>query len=327
MRPSLTVRAESWPLKQPFIISRGVKSTVEVVVAEIAEDGRIGRGESVPYARYGESVQGIVSQIDAQRDAIADGIDAQALKQILPAGAARTALDCALWDLAAKRSGKRAWELAGVPAPAPVLTFDTLAIDSPARMGAAVHDLGGWPLLKIKLDRQDIVERVRAVRNAARDARLIVDANESWDLDTLRGVASDLLALGVEAIEQPLPADADACLVGHSSAIPIIADESCHQTSDLERLAGRYQGVSIKLNKTGGLTEAWRLARTAKEMGFRVMISCMNSTSLAVAPAMLLAGYATIVDLDGAKWLARDRQHGLRYADGYVYPPSAELWG
>ncbi len=327
MPPSLTVRAETWPLKGAFAISRAAKTVVQVVVAEIADGHIVGRGEAVPYPRYAETVAGVVAAIEAQAVAVAAGMDRAGLASALPAGAARCALDCALWDLAAKREGARAWTLAGVSETQPSPTFDTLSLDAPEAMGRAAAALRDWGALKVKLGSASVVESMRAVRKAAPEARLIVDPNEAWTIEDLRAHSGALADLGVEMIEQPLSADADEALSGFASPVPLCADESCHTARDLSALAGRYDLVSIKLNKTGGLTEALRLADAARAAGFGIMVSCMVSTSLALAPAMLLAEGAAIVDLDGPRWLTRDRDHGLFYEGGRVHPPTPELWG
>jgi L-alanine-DL-glutamate epimerase-like enolase superfamily enzyme len=327
MTPSLTVRAETWPLKGSFAISRGAKTTAQVVVARVADGGITGRGEAVPYPRYGDTVAGVVAAIEAQAVAVAAGMDRGALASAMGAGAARCALDCALWDLAAKREGVRAWTLAGAPAPRPVPTFDTLSLDTPEAMGRAAAALRDWGALKVKLGSELVVESMRAVREAAPKARLIVDPNEAWTMADLRAHAAPLADLGVEMIEQPVPAGADEALSEFASPVPLCADESCHTVRDLSALAGRYQIVSIKLDKTGGLTEALRLADAARAAGFGIMVSCMVSTSLAMAPATLLAEGAAIVDLDGPRWLTRDRDHGLVYEGGRVHSPTPELWG
>ena len=327
MPPSLTVRAETWPLRGAFALSRGAKTTAQVVVAEVADGAITGRGEAVPYPRYTETVAGVVAAIEAQAGAVAAGMDCEALASALPAGAARCALDCALWDLAAKREGVRAWTLAGTPAPRAVPTFDTLSLDAPEAMGRAAAAVRDWGALKVKLGSASVVESMRAIRKAAPAARLIVDPNEAWTIADLRSCAGALADLGVEMIEQPLPAGADEALSEFASPVPLCADESCHTAENLSALAGRYDLVSIKLNKTGGLTEALRLADAARAAGFGIMVSCMVSTSLALAPATLLAEAAAIVDLDGPRWLTRDRDHGLIYERGRVHPPAPELWG
>lgn len=327
MTRTLRVRREQWPLARAFRIARGSKTTAEVVVVEIADRGAVGRGECVPYARYGETVAGVVTAIEAVADAVARGPERPGLQSLLPAGAARNALDCALWDLDAKRTGRRAWAIAGVAEPPPTITAETIGLDTPAAMAAAAARLAGRPLLKLKLDRDRVVERVAAVRAAAPRSRLIVDANEGWDRDLLDAVAVPLAALGVALVEQPLPAAADAALAGYRGPVALCADESFHTAADAVRLADRYRMVNVKLDKAGGLTEALACVAAARAAGLGVMIGSMVSTSLAIAPALLLAAAADVVDLDGPLWLARDRPHPLRFADGMVFPPEAALWG
>lgn len=324
----LSVRRETWRLARPFAIARGMKTTAEVVVAEVDEQGLLGRGECVPYARYGETVDGVAAAIQALAGAIAAGMDRQALQEALPSGAARSALDCALWDLEAKRAGVRAWELAGLPPPPPLPVAATLSLDAPAGMAAAAADAvgGGTSLLKLKVGAEAVLERVEAVRAAAPEARLIVDANEGWTFPLLERLADPLHALGVEMIEQPLPAGSDGALAGFASPVVLCADESFHTQRDFDRMQG-YGMVNVKLDKTGGLTAALPLAAAARARGLAVMVGCMVSTSLAMAPATLLGEGATIVDLDGPLWLAQDRQPVLRYERGLVHPPEPELWG
>jgi L-alanine-DL-glutamate epimerase-like enolase superfamily enzyme len=318
---------ERWPLTRPFAISRGTKTEAEVVVVEIEENGVGGRGECVPYPRYGETAAAVLRHIEDLSAAVAGGMDREALGSASPAGAARNALDCALWDLEAKQSGLRVWDLAGLGRPAPVITAETIGLDTPEEMARAAAALSDRPLLKIKLGADGVVERVRSVRDAAPRARLVVDANEGWDVDLLARVCGALADLGVEMIEQPLPAGDDAALAGLSLPIALCADESCHTAADLPSLSGRYRMVNIKLDKTGGLTEGLRLARAARDAGFTVMVGCMVGTSLAMAPATLLGPLAHVVDLDGPLWLKTDRQPPLRIAGGWVDPPDAELWG
>ena len=285
-----------------------------------------GRGESVPIARYNQSVESVLAQINS----IPDGgdLDRNRLSELLPAGAARNALDCALWDLEAKRSGKRAWELANIPIADQVETSFTISLDTPARMADAAAAAGALPILKLKLggDEPDLA-RVKAVRRAAPKARLLVDANESWSPDHYRNTVSALKELGVELIEQPFPADADEVLEGLDQPIPVCADESCHTTADLPRLKNRYQAINIKLDKTGGLTEALQLCQRARENNFKILIGCMVCTSLSIAPARLLASNADWVDLDGPLLVARDREHGLAYQNGRIGMPGRQLWG
>ena len=327
MTRTLSVHAETWPLKGAFAISRGSKTASEVVVAEIADDARVGRGECVPYPHYGESVGGVVAAIENQSSAVAGGLDRIGLLDLLPPGAARNALDCALWDLETKITGRRAWDLAGLQAPRPVVTAETLGIDTAEAMAAAAAKLSAPGLVKIKLDDDDVLARVGAVRRAVPGARLIVDANEAWSIDLLAELGPGLADLGVEMIEQPLPAADDAVLADIDSAVALCADESCHVDDDLPALRSRYDLVNVKLDKSGGLTAGLSLARAASDAGFGVMIGCMIGTSLAMAPATLLAGFASVIDLDGPLLLAEDRDHGLDYTGGRVHPPVPALWG
>ncbi len=325
--PRLTVRREAWPLAQPFAISRGSRTTAEVVVAEIAVGGLTGRGECVPYPRYGETVDGVVAAIAAMAEPLAQGLDRAGLQRQMAPGAARNALDAALWDLAAKASGRRVADLAGVGALHPVVTAYTLSLDTPEKMGMAAAVQRHRPLLKLKVTGDGDLERVRAVRRNAPQARLIVDANEGWRERHLTEVMPALAELGVALIEQPLPAGDDVALAMVPHPVPVCADESCHTRADLDRLAGKYDAVNIKLDKTGGLTEALALAEAARAGGFRIMVGCMIGTSLAMAPALLVAQQAAVVDLDGPLLLAHDRTPGLRYDGSTVYPPEPGLWG
>lgn len=329
-RRRLVVRREDWPIAGTFTISRGSRTTAEVVVVEIHQDGRRGRGECVPYRRYGETREGTVARIESLRAEVEDGaLDRPALQRRLGPGAARNALDCALWDLEAKLSGTPAWRLAGLAKPQPAVTAFTIGLDQPEAMAAAAGENRRRPLLKLKLggdDGKDVL-RVRAVREAAPDARLIVDANEAWTPPAFAGYAGELAALGVELIEQPLPAGADGALDGRDRAVPVCADESAHDVSTLAGVARLYDFVNVKLDKTGGLTEALRLTAAARSAGLGIMLGCMAGTSLGMAPAALLAPAARFVDLDGPLLLARDRDPGLRYAGGAVHPPPPELWG
>jgi len=327
MRRVLRVRAETWPLKQPFTISRGTQTAAHVVVAEIAGDGYIGRGECVPYAHSGETVNGVIAAIESQAGAIANGMDRGQLQTALPPGAARNALDCAFWDLEAKISGQRVWELASLVEPAPVACAQTIGLDTPDAMGKAAAELRDWPLLKVKVDAWDVVRRIKAVQGNAPDARIVVDANEAWSMATLAVMSMELSDLGVEMIEQPLPAGDDGKLDGFISPVPLCADESCRQVIDLAALKTRYQVVNIKLDKAGGLTGALEMARAADDAGFDVMVGCTVGTSLGMAPATLLTGVATVVDLDGPLLLTRDREFGLDFTDGLIHPPDAVLWG
>jgi len=327
MTRELSVTDETWSLARPFAISRGTKTEAHVVVAEINDGGARGRGECVPYAHYGETVSGVAEQIKGQTGAVAFGLDSYGLSERLPAGAARNALDAAIWDLMAKATGQRVWELIGQPAPEPAVTATTIGIGTADEMAAQASALSEAPLIKIKLDADDVIGRLEAVRSGAPNASLIIDPNEGWTVDLLAQLSPDLVRLGVEMIEQPLPADNDTGLAGFESPIPICADEACHTVADLPGLIGKYQMINIKLDKTGGLTEALFLARAAERIGMKIMVGCMVATSLAMAPALLLGHFAEFLDLDGPLLLAEDRADGLSFADGKVHPPSAALWG
>jgi L-alanine-DL-glutamate epimerase-like enolase superfamily enzyme len=324
----LTVTEEVWPLDKPFRIARGTRTEARVIVVTISDGQHTGRAEAVPCKRYGETVASTIArleQIDIKRAA---GRDRQQIQKLLPAGAARNALDCALWDLEAKMSGKRAWELANVPVVGEVTTAFTISLDTPEKMATAARANLDAPLLKLKLggDALDL-SRVEAVRQEAPNGRLFVDANESWSPSHYRENVSALHRLGVELIEQPFPADADDVLETLDHPVPVCADESCHTTADLPRLTKRYETINIKLDKTGGLTEALRLAESARENGFKILIGCMVCTSLGIAPARLLPSAADYVDLDGPLLLAGDRHHRLSYENWRMGTPSRELWG
>jgi L-alanine-DL-glutamate epimerase-like enolase superfamily enzyme len=328
MTRPLTVSREAWPLASVFRISRGARTVSEVVVAEITDGTCAGRGECLPYARYGESLDSVEAQIRSIATAIADGAGRDDLLSMLPAGAARNAVDCALWDLEAKQAGQRAWAVAALPAPGPVTTVYTLGVDTPEAMGAKAAENRTRPRLKLKMTGDDLdLERVARIHAAAPDAGLVVDANEGWTVAQYQEYAPRLSALGVEMIEQPLPAADDAGLAGIDRPIPVCADESCHDTTSLAALAGKYDMINIKLDKTGGLTEALRLREAALAAGFGIMVGCMIGTSLAMAPAVLVAQGAGVVDLDGPLLLARDREPGLNYDGSVIAPPPAALWG
>ncbi|GAB5520400.1 MAG: dipeptide epimerase [Rhodothermales bacterium] len=325
----LTVRTEVWPLAEAFAISRDTRTVAKVVVAEVEADDVKGWGESVPYDRYGESLDGVVADIEALAGALANGMDRVALQQRMKAGAARNALDCALWDLECKQSGQRIAERAGLPPLEPVITAYTLGLDTPEKMAAKAKKYAHRKLLKCKLAGEGDLERIAAIHEAAPNAKLIVDANEGWRTDQVERFAQALADLGVAMIEQPLPADQDAVLADLAHPIPFCADESCHTTADLPRLVGRYDMVNIKLEKTGGLTEALKLKAAAEAEGMRIMIGCMVGTSLAMAPALCVAQGAEVVDLDGPLLMANDRTPGLMYdlERSLVAPPEPELWG
>ena len=322
---SVSAQAERWPIARPFRIARGEKSVAEVVVATVSQGACRGRGECVPYARYGEFAGEVVETINAYRGPLTR----QALQAALPPGAARNAIDCALWDLECKRRRRPAWRLAGVPQPRKVATAYTISLDSPPAMAARAAEERHRPLLKLKLGSADVAEdiaRLHAVRRNAPNAQLLVDANEGWNMAALRRFAPAAEQCGVRLIEQPLPEAEDAALAKARLPVPIAADESLRDGANLATLAARYQLANIKLDKTGGLTRALELAHEAQALGLGVMVGCMVSTSLAVAPALLLAGFARVVDLDGPLLLARDRTPALRYEDDHVSFNSA-VWG
>jgi L-alanine-DL-glutamate epimerase-like enolase superfamily enzyme len=320
----IEARSEVWPLKEAFTISRGSKTAAHVVVVELGDGTHVGRGEAVPYARYGETVESVLSQI---REA-ATGLAAHAdLARRLKPGAALNALDCAFWNFESKRTGQSVAALAGIPEPVATTTAYTLSLDAPEAMAekaAAVRDL---PLLKLKLGGAGDEARMRAVRGARPDARLIVDANEAWTLANLAGLMAAAAECGVEVIEQPLPSDADQALRHVEHSVPICADESVHTAADLPRLEGLYDAVNVKLDKAGGLTGAIALVREARARNLYIMVGSMVATSLAVAPALFLAPDADWVDLDGPLLLARDRRLALRIENGRIFPPERELWG
>jgi L-alanine-DL-glutamate epimerase-like enolase superfamily enzyme len=322
----IEAKEEVWPLKEVFRISRGSRTEARVVVVTVNDGKNTGRGESVPIARYSQSVDSVLAQIESIKSA--KDLDREKLQQLLPAGAARNALDCALWDLEVKVSGKRAWELANVPIVPEIETSFTISLDTPAAMATAAKANARAPILKLKLGGDDVdLARVEAVREAAPAADLLIDANESWSPLHYRNIVPALNGLGVELIEQPFPADADEVLETLDHPVPVCADESCHTSADLPRLKNRYEVVNVKLDKTGGLTEALALCERARERGFKLLIGCMVCTSLGIAPARLLAHAADYVDLDGPLLLAGDRHDGLSYQNGKIGMPSRELWG
>lgn len=326
MAVSLNVRSERWPIAGTFSIARGAKTEAAVVVAELSDGTSRGRGECVPYARYDETIEGVVSAIESMRRALAEGLDRAELQRAMPAGAARNALDCAFWDLEAKRTGRPVHELAGLPAPAPRVTAYTISLGSPEAMAEAAA-AAAHRLLKVKLGGAGDPARIAAVRRAAPAAELIVDANEGWSPADLAANLAACAAAGVTLVEQPLPAGRDDALAARARPIPVCADESVHDRTSLAGLRDRYDAVNIKLDKAGGLTEALALAAEAERLGFAVMVGCMVATSLAMAPALLVAQRARVVDLDGPLLLARDRPGGLRYADSLVHPALPSLWG
>lgn len=325
----LQIRTETWPIRGSFRIARGAKTEAHVVVAEITSGKARGHGECVSYARFGESLPDVASVLENLAGDVARGLTRSELQKILPAGAARNALDCALLDLEAKESGQPAYSILGLPSPRAVSTAFTISLGTPEDMAqsAVAAVAQGYDLLKLKIAGAGDLERVQAVREGAPHARLIVDANEGWSENDFADLIQPLARLGVGLIEQPLPAGRDDALRGFQSPIPICADEGCHTRSDLAHVAQLYSHVNVKLDKAGGLTEALALSKLALESGLRLMVGCMVATSLSMAPAMLLASLADFVDLDGPLLLERDREPGITYERAHVMPPSPALWG
>jgi L-alanine-DL-glutamate epimerase-like enolase superfamily enzyme len=320
---TLTATAEAFRLAEAFVISRGSRTEAKVITVTAAAGGHVGQGECVPYARYGETLESVAAQIAA----LPSGISRTELQTAMPAGAARNAVDCALWDLEAKQAGKRVWDLLGQPAPKPVLTAYTLSLGSPEDMQAAAAKHAFRPLLKIKLGTPDDMARLEAVRRGAPKSRIIVDANEGWSADVYAELAPHMVRLGVALVEQPMPAGQDDMLAEIERPLPVCADESCHDSASLAALKGKYDMINIKLDKTGGLTEALILRDAALREGYDIMVGCMVGSSLAMAPAVMLAQGAAVTDLDGPLLLAEDRAYPLTYdADG-VHPPRPQLWG
>jgi L-alanine-DL-glutamate epimerase-like enolase superfamily enzyme len=323
----LTVTRRAWPLARPCATAHGIQTTADTVVAEISDGDSRGRGEGVPLWRYGESIDSVVATLDAIKSAVVSGLNRETLQHALPPGAARNALDCAFWDIDAMRAYTSVAELAGLGAVTPVVTAFTLALDTPDKMADLAAANRARPLLKLLLGGDGDVERVRAVRRAVPASRLIVDANESWNETQLREFMPALVDFRVELIEQPLPAGADDALARLGHLIPLCADESCRTLADLDRLDAKYEAVNIKLDKAGGLTEALALAAEAKRRGFRIMADGVIGTSLGIAPALLIAQQAEIVDLDGPLHLASDRVPGLHYHGSTIQPPDGNFWG
>ncbi|MEQ9394545.1 N-acetyl-D-Glu racemase DgcA [Haliea sp.] len=323
----INVRKETLPLKQSFRIARGTVSEGDVVVVSIADGRSQGRGEACPTEHYGETLNGVVSLIGEAASRLSAGEDWDRVHEDMPAGAARNAIDCAVWDWRAKAAGRAVWQLLEMQAPRPVASVLTLSLDEPALMAERARAVSATGMLKLKLGAPGDADRVRAVRAAAPGQRLIVDVNEGWTLEELRRNLPVMAECGVEMLEQPLPAGEDEGLAEIEHLVPIGADESCHTSADLPRLASLYEVVNIKLDKTGGLTEAMRLVQGAKAQGLDVMIGCMLGTSLAMAPGMLVAQYARFVDLDAPLLIARDRVPGLEYRGDTIMPPVPALWG
>ncbi|HEX8512525.1 MAG TPA: N-acetyl-D-Glu racemase DgcA [Allosphingosinicella sp.] len=327
MLRSLTAQHDRFALSRPFRISRGVKTFADVITVTIAEGEAAGRGEGVPYPRYGESLETSLAAIEGVRPAVEAGAGRNELQSLLPPGAARNAVDCALWDLEARRAGLDVAGMAGISAPAPLVSAITLGIDTPDTMAQVALRHRDAPLLKVKVDSDDPAARIRAVRAAAPAAALIVDPNESWDQRLLEDMQPILLECEVDLVEQPVPAEEDSWLAGFAPAVPICADEAVHVAGDLERIALRYQAVNVKLDKTGGLTAALDLARAAQARGLILMTGCMVSSSLSIAPAFHVAALSDFVDLDGPLWLREDRAGGVRDEGGMLIPPEAGFWG
>ena len=328
MTRTLSCRAETFPLSTPFRISRGTKTAADVVTVEIAQDGLIGRGECVPYPRYGETVAQTVGVVETARQAVERGASRAELRRLMPPGAARNAVDCALWDLEARLAGTSVYTMISrKPSANPIATAMTVSLNTPDNMARAAAALAEVPLLKVKVDRSDPAAQLRAVRDAAPRPRMIVDPNESWTIEEVRGLQQLLMDLRVDLLEQPLPAGEDQALAGFVSAVPIAADESAHGVGDLGALPDRYDVVNIKLDKTGGLTAALELAREARERGLGVMTGCMICSSLSIAPALVIAGTSSFSDLDGPTWLRQDREGGIVCDKGWLQAPESGFWG
>ena len=319
----IEITRDVFRLAQVFTISRGSRTEAKVLTVKVSRDGHVGYGECVPYARYDETLESVTAEIEG----LPADVTRAALQEFLPAGAARNAVDCALWDLEAKQAGKRVWDLAGLPAPGPEITAYTLSLDTPDAMQAQAAKNAFRPLLKIKLGTPDDMPRLEAVRAGAPDSRIIIDANEGWSAEIYADLAPHLTRLGVALVEQPLPAGSDEALIGMDRPVPVCADESCHDRSSLPGLKGKYDVVNIKLDKTGGLTEALALRAQATAEGYAVMVGCMVGSSLAMAPATIVAQGAAVTDLDGPLLLAEDRDQPLLFDAEGVHPPQPALWG
>ncbi len=323
----LEIAAESWPIAGSFTISRGSKTAADVVVVTLSDGAHTGRGECVPYPRYEETVPQVLAALEAARQRIEAGFDHGDVPALLPPHAARNALDCALWDLRAKQAGKSVWELAGLPEPQPAVTAYTLSLDTPEAMGEAAARAQARPLLKLKLGRDGDIARLKHIRAQAPNCRLIVDANEGWTPHNLESMLEACAAAGVELVEQPLPTGNDEALRHVPRTVNVCADESAHDVTGLDHLAGKYDVINIKLDKTGGLSSAIALAKAARARDLKIMAGCMLATSLAMAPAFLLSPLADFIDLDGPLLLRHDRDPGIRFDGSLMYPPSRELWG
>jgi L-Ala-D/L-Glu epimerase len=320
-------RRVDWQYKSPFRISYNTKTHDHTLIVELRDGATCARGEALGVPYKGESIEAMLEQVASVASDLRNGMSRAELQQKLPAGGARNALDCALWDWEAKRSGRRVWELAGLPAVQPIDTDFTLGLDEPTAMATAAANASEYPLIKIKLGGDCDLERIRAIRCARQDVTLIVDANQSWSERELYELTPQLAALGVKLIEQPLPVGEDAALMDFDSPVPLCADESCQTTQSLLSLAGKYDFINIKLDKTGGLTGAMHLARAARQAGFKLMVGCFGGTSLSMAPAFVVAQLCEYVDLDGPLLLTSDVAHGIRYQGNRMFPPDARLWG
>lgn len=326
-RMSLRISRDTFAMNGTFTISRGSRTSAEVLTVTLESDGCSGRGECVPYARYGESLDSVIKQIESLKNDLQDGLKREDLQSLLPAGAARNAVDCALWDLQAKCTATPVWQLAGLDEPLTVTTAFTLSLDTPEKMRQSASNNATRPWLKIKLGGESDLERLQAVRDGAPECRLIVDANEGWSASDYDRLAPVMVDLGVALVEQPLPASADDALALRERPLPVCADESCHDRQSLESISGKYDVVNIKLDKTGGLTEALALREAALAEGYTIMVGCMVGSSLAMAPAQLLAQKASFIDLDGPLLLAEDRQTPVNYEGSQMHPASSILWG
>lgn len=318
---------QSWPIRGSFTISRGSRTQADVVIVELEKRGVVGRGECVPYSRYGESVTSVLSQLEALVPLLEAGLDRFSIQEILPAGAARNAVDCALWDLECKAAGVSIWQRLRRYPPQPLVSAYTLSLDSPDMMEQAARENVQFPILKLKMGGEGDLERVAAVRRGAPTAKIILDANESWTPELYQELVPELVKLNVAMIEQPLPAGDDEVLAELPHPIPLCADESCHDRKSLPALRGRYEMVNIKMDKTGGLTEALSLKYEARKEGFQVMVGCMLATSLAMAPAFVVAQGAQVVDLDGPLLLDKDRENGFKFIQQAMQPFRPQLWG
>ena len=328
MAAEIKIARESWPLESEFRISRGSRKVSEVIVVSVSDGNQTGRGECFPYARYNETLDSVEKQILSITETLNSNLCRENLCQLLPAGAARNAIDCALWDLEAKTVNCRVWELAKLPLPKPLVTVFTLGVDTPDKMGELAFENRSRPLLKLKMTGDGLdLERVENIHKNAPNTKLVVDANEGWTIDQYIDYASRFKELGVMMIEQPLPAGSDLQLASIPHPIPVCADESCHDTSTLPELSGKYDMINIKLDKTGGLTEALKLKRSALEHGFQIMVGCMIGTSLAMAPGLVVGQGAAVVDLDGPLLLKDDRENGLEFKGSTINVPSELLWG